>query len=492
MLEQVDLTEKLPAKTYKQSMRSLDLRFAALQRRAIESGLPVIVVFEGWEAAGKGTLINRMVRELDRRHLEVYLVGKATEDEDLRPYYWRFWRRLPPRGTISVFNRSWYTRVLQDRVNGAVKKHELPIAYDDINHFEKLLADDGTLVIKLFLHISKKEQERRYRKLETRKETAWRITKDDWVHHKHYKKYETAAEETFAQTNTPIAPWHVIPAEHRRLATVRMMEVVSTAMENRLDHHGPPPETGAPPPPGPPGKPESALEQIDLSKSISREAYDARIDRYQKRLRDLEYQIYAERIPVVIVYEGWDAAGKGGNIKRLTQSLDPRGYEVVPFGAPNEVERRYHYLWRFWNAIPKAGHITIFDRSWYGRVLVERVEKLCTETVWQRAYEEINDMEAQLVRFGAVLVKFWLQIDKEEQLRRFRDRQNTPHKRWKITDEDWRNREKWDDYAVAVGEMLARTDTTTAPWTVVESNCKLYARLKTLRTVIGAIKARLE
>lgn len=490
MFEQVDLAEKLSPKAYKQVMPALDRRFAALQRRAIESGLPVIVVFEGWEAAGKGTLINRMIRELDRRHFKVYAVDGTTEEEELRPYYWRFWRRLPPRGKMSVFNRSWYTRVLQDRVSGAVKKSELPGAYEDINHFEKLLSDDGTLVIKLFLHITKKEQERRYRKLEKRKALAWRITRDDWVHHKHYKKYETVAEEVFARTSTPIAPWHVIPAEDHRLATVRIVEVVSAAIESTLDRRHPHPESSAPPAPRSRRKRKSVLDEVDLSKSISWDEYSDRIDRDQKRLGDLEYQIYAERIPVVIVYEGWDAAGKGGNIKRLAQSLDPRAYEVAPFGAPNEVESRYHYLWRFWNAVPKAGHVTVFDRSWYGRVLVERVDKLCTEAEWQRAYDEINDMEAQLTGFGAVLVKFWLQIDKEEQLRRFHERETKPYKRWKITDDDWRNREKWDEYAVAVDEMLARTSTKAAPWTVVESNSKLYARLKTLRTVIKAIKSR--
>jgi polyphosphate kinase 2 (PPK2 family) len=198
-----------------------------------------------------------------------------------------------------------------------------------------------------------------------------------------------------------------------------------------------------------------------------------------------------KRIPVVIAYEGWDAAGKGGNIRRLTEHLDPRGYEVVPIAAPNDIELAHHYLWRFWREVPKAGHITIFDRTWYGRVLVERVEGFCTVTDWRRAYREINEMERHLTAFGTVLCKFWLQIDRKEQLRRFREREAIAYKKWKITDEDWRNRRKWKAYQAAVEEMLARTSTPHAPWTIVESNCKWYARIKVLDTVIDAIKKAL-
>jgi polyphosphate kinase 2 (PPK2 family) len=297
----------------------------------------------------------------------------------------------------------------------------------------------------------------------------------------------------FERTGGSGVPWNVIAAENRRFATARIIETVCEALEKSMVTN-----SGSRVAPGEIAQPTSFEEAgsnvthgIDLTKSISREDYDERVDRYQTRLRNLEHEIHIKRIPVIIVYEGWDAAGKGGNIKRLTQSLDPRGYEVVPIGAPNDVEKRHHYLWRFWKAMPKAGHVTIFDRSWYGRVLVERVEELCSEAEWRRAYQEINEMEAQLVDFGAVLLKFWLHIDKDEQIRRFKERESIPHKRWKITEEDWRNREKWDRYHSAIKEMLARTDTPVAPWTIVESNSKHYARLKTLKTLIKAINVRL-
>jgi polyphosphate kinase 2 (PPK2 family) len=236
-----------------------------------------------------------------------------------------------------------------------------------------------------------------------------------------------------------------------------------------------------------PTRQETILDRVDLSLKVPRDEYKKRLDELQDRLRQLEHQLYRARIPSVIVYEGWDAAGKGGNIRRLTRGLDPRGYEVVPIASPTDEELAHHYLWRFWRALPKAGHITIFDRSWYGRVLVERVEGLCTEEDWKRAYQEINEFELQLVEYGTVVVKFWLHIDQEEQLERLQARKETPHKRWKLTEDDWRNREKWSRYEVAVEEMLRRTSTTYAPWTILEANDKLHARIKALTTVADAL-----
>jgi polyphosphate kinase 2 (PPK2 family) len=219
--------------------------------------------------------------------------------------------------------------------------------------------------------------------------------------------------------------------------------------------------------------------------------YEEKLKTYQKRMWDLEHEIYRKRLPVGIVFEGWDAAGKGGAIKRLAQGLDPRGYVVVPFAAPNDVEKRHHYLWRFWINLPKGGHITVFDRSWYGRVLVERVEGFCTTHEWNRAYREINETEEQWTNFGMVLVKFWLHISPEEQLKRFKEREKIPDKQWKITDEDWRNRDKWALYKEAVDDMLVKTASPGAPWTVVEATSKYFARIKVLKTVTEAIERAL-
>jgi polyphosphate kinase 2 (PPK2 family) len=236
------------------------------------------------------------------------------------------------------------------------------------------------------------------------------------------------------------------------------------------------------------------LNTIDLSKTLTREEYVRDLIRYQLQLRELAYQLYVKKRPLVIVYEGWDAGGKGGNIKRITEKLDPRGYEVYPIAAPTGEDRTHHYLWRFWRRLkaPDEKQILIFDRSWYGRVMVERLEGFCTEEEWKRAYREINEFERQLVDFGTILAKFWIQISKDEQLRRFQGRQETPYKAWKLTDEDWRNRQKWDLYEEAVNDMLLKTSTLTAPWTIVEGNCKWYARVKALRTLVELLSRELD
>jgi polyphosphate kinase 2 (PPK2 family) len=236
------------------------------------------------------------------------------------------------------------------------------------------------------------------------------------------------------------------------------------------------------------------LETIDLTKSLTKEEYVRDLVRYQLQLQELAYQLYVHKRPLVIVYEGWDAGGKGGNIKRVTERLDPRGYEVYPIAAPQGEDKTHHYLWRFWRRLkaPDEKQILIFDRSWYGRVLVERLEGFCTEEEWKRAYREINEFERQLVDFGTILVKFWIQIGKDEQLRRFEERQETPYKAWKLTDEDWRNRAKWDLYQGAINDMLLKTSTLTAPWTIVEGNCKWYARVKALHTLVDVLSRELD
>ena len=297
------------------------------------------------------------------------------------------------------------------------------------------------------------------------------------------------------ETDTEYAPWTVVEAHDRRFATLKAFTTVIDALERGAAVAGreadEAPALLVQPAPTINAFKTTALDHVDLSLSLTAEEYAGRLKEAQTRLRELEHEIYRRRMPVVIAYEGWDAAGKGGNIRRLTQNLDPRGYEVVPIAAPNDIEKAHHYLWRFWAQLPKAGHIAIFDRTWYGRVLVERVEGFCTEAQWRRAYREINAMEQQLVHFGTVLFKFWLHIDPDEQLRRFQERQEDAHKQWKITEEDWRNRSKLDQYRDAVEEMLYRTSTPYAPWTIVESNCKWYARVKVLETVCEAIQQAL-
>ncbi|MFI5381235.1 MAG: phosphate--AMP phosphotransferase [Tepidisphaerales bacterium] len=497
MLENIDLSKKLDKTEYRKLKSEAELKLSALQRQAKELGIPVIIVFEGWDAAGKGTLINELILPLDPRGFKVHSTLAPTEEEALHPFLWRFWQHTPARGRITIFDRSWYGRVVGDRVNGEIKGKELQQAFEDIRSFGRQLDDDGNVIVKFFLHISKKEQKHRFNVLLKNPATAWRVSKSDLKHHKHYDEYLAAVEDMLTETDSDYAPWTVIEAHDHRFAAIKIFSTVIAALEKRIaarqqQEAAKSSKASAPLPQMPEVLKSSILDNVDLSLTLTRKEYEDRLGKAQDKLRVLEYEIFTRRIPVIIAYEGWDAGGKGGNIRRLTQHLDPRGYEVVPIAAPNDVEKSHHYLWRFWVQMPKAGHITIFDRTWYGRVLVERVEGFCTDAEWQRAYREINEMEQHCTNAGAVLLKFWMHIDPAEQLRRFKERQKLAYKQWKITEEDWRNRKKLPQYRVAVEEMLYRTSTPYAPWTVVESNCKLHARVKVLETVCKAIQKRLK
>lgn len=495
MLKELSMDRKVEDATYKEEISRLEENLAELQREAKNLKIPVILVFEGWETAGKGTMINELLMPLDPRGYNAYFINDPTEEESLRPFLWRFWAKTPEKGRIAIFDQSWYRRVSIEKMSNRLKNTEYDDAFEDINSFEKQLSDDGVLILKFFLHISKKEQKERLESLESNPATAWKADKKTWKAHKHYDEYLKVYEKMIQETDTEYAPWHVVEANSKKFAKLKIFSIVTEALESRItavkkNHTAAKSEkksfdtnllsTAS-----------SVLGKIDLTKTMTWEDYEIQLKKLQKRIREIEYEIYSRRIPIMITYEGWDAAGKGGNIKRLVENCDPRGYEVIPISSPNEVEKAHHYLWRFWNRVPKAGHIAIFDRTWYGRVLVERVEGFCSDAEWQRAYREINEMEKQLTNFGTILVKFWLHIDRDEQLRRFESRQSTPAKQYKITEEDWRNREKWDAYETAVDEMLCRTNTTNAPWVVIESNDKYYARIKALKTVIDMAERKL-
>lgn len=495
MLEFVDLAKKISKADYKAVIDELEARLGQCQRAAQDAGVPVVLVFEGWDAAGKGEVLNRLAQALDPRGFKVHVVLRPNEEERFRPWMWRFWNELPAAGKFALFDHSWYVRVLRERLDGEVSESGSREAYEEIRQFERQLVDFGAVLVKFWLHIDRKEQKKRFRKLEKDPATAWRVGKDEWRQHKRHDLWLNAAEEMLEETSAGHAPWVIVEATQRRFVEVKVIETTVAAVEKELQRRASAPEPLYAPMPKPvqsPGQERTVLDHVDLSLTLDPEQYDRQLDDLQDRLFRLEHELYVARVPVVIVYEGWDAAGKGGNIRRLTGGLDPRGYEVVPIGPPTDEEKVRPYLWRFWRNLPKAGHIAIFDRSWYGRVLVERVEGYCTEEEWRRAYREINEFERQLVDFGTVVVKFWLHIDPEEQLRRFQARQQTPQKQWKITDDDWRNREKWDQYHVSVVDMLQRTSTTHAPWTVLEANDKRYARIKALRTVADAIDAALK
>ncbi|MBS5398733.1 MAG: polyphosphate:AMP phosphotransferase [Lachnospiraceae bacterium] len=515
MLEKVDLTKKLSKEEYKEKMPQLEARLGRLQRECKALGIPIMIVFEGFGASGKGLQIGRLIQSMDPRGFEVHPIKNETEEERMHPFMWRFWTKTPAKGRIAIYDGSWYRRVLIDRFEKRTKNKELADVFHSINSFEEQLAEDGTLIIKLLLDIDKKEQKKRFDKLEKNKETAWRVTQGDKERNVHYDEYAAMMEDMLFKTDTDYAPWTIIESMDKRFATLKIYTTVIKAMADQIEklqkekeekeakkladsESAAGGETDAVAEIAKEADEEmkdlqvSILSKADLSLHYTREEYKEKLDKLQKKVEKLHGELYRRRIPVVLGFEGWDAGGKGGAIKRLTERMDARGYVVNPTASPNDIEKAHHYLWRFWRAMPKDGHVAIFDRTWYGRVMVERIEGFCTTEEWKRAYKEINDMEKDLYDAGAVVIKFWMHIDKDEQERRFRERQENPEKQWKITDEDWRNREKWDQYEDAVNEMLMRTSTDYAPWVVVEGNDKYYARVKVLRTVVEAIEARLK
>lgn len=512
MLEKLDLTKSLSKAEYKEKMAELMPKLGKLQRECREYGIPVMIAFEGYGASGKGVQIGELIKALDPRGFEVYAVKNETEEERMHPFMWRFWTKMPAKGRVAIYDSSWYRKVLIDRFDKKTKKRELADAYRSICSFEEQLASDGMVIIKIFLAIDKKEQKKRFDKLMDSKETAWRVSEGDLKRNKEFEKYQEFNEEMLMRTDTEYAPWNIVEAVDRRFATAKIYAIVAQTLAEKVEKT----RKRA----GKDGKnvrilqdssalqdgsilqdssarkdkkmKESILGKADLSLTYTKEEYKARLVKLQKKMEKLHGELYRRRIPVILGFEGWDAGGKGGAIKRLTEKMDPRGFVVHPTASPNDIEKAHHYLWRFWADMPKAGHVTIFDRTWYGRVMVERIEGFCSRQEWQRAYKEINDMEKDLADAGAIVLKFWMQIDKDEQARRFSARQENPEKQWKITDEDWRNREKWDQYEEAVDEMLIRTSTPYAPWIVVEGNCKYYARIKVLETVVNAIEKRLK
>lgn len=489
MLGQIDVGKTMDKKEYDSRMGKLEVRFGELQRECKDYNIPIMVVVEGLDASGKGTMINRMIQALDPRGFKVFTVSREKEEEQMRPYFWRFFTKTPEKGRMHIFDQSWYKGV-----------YEKNISEKDALDFEEMLTEDGMLIVKFFLIISGEEQKKRLEKLEKNSETSWRVTEKDKENNQNYEKCLKKYDRLLIHTDTANAPWTVVEATDKQYAACkivstmveRMEKAVKTAkkVEEQKEKGMAAQETVFSEEDSEPFR-NGVLQGIDLSKTMNQEEYKKRKKELQKRLSALHNKMYLKRVPVILAFEGWDAGGKGGAIKRLTQAMDPRGYEVVPVAAPNDIEKAHHYLWRFWEKIPKAGHMAIFDRTWYGRVLVERIEGFAGEDEWSRAYSEINNMEEQFVNAGYIVLKFWMHIDKEEQERRFHEREVTPEKQWKITDEDWRNRAKWDDYEKAVDEMIVRTSTENAPWIVVEANSKYYARIKVLETVVDALEKRM-
>lgn len=479
-------SEECPKETeLKERLEAAKHKLEGLQMKLKERKLPVLVLTEGWGAAGKGSTIGAVIRNIDPRFFNVAVMPEPTKEEKRRPFLYRYFVQIPEAGKFTFFDSGWADEVVRERQKGELSEEAYYEKIDSIKRFERQLTDNGYLVLKFFFHISKKEQKKRIEELLDKKDTSWRVSSHDRWQNQHYEKCLACFDQYLSDTNMPSAPWYVIDAGGKKWALLQMLEILNRGIETALQNDNiavPLLQNTFP------LKKMPKLSEIPLDKELSDEEYKKELHALQDRLGELHNRLYRKKVPVIIVYEGWDAAGKGGNIKRVTEALDPRGYEVHPIASPEPHEKARHYLWRFWKRLPKTGHIAIFDRSWYGRVMVERLEGFCSENDWQRAYNEMNEFEKELSVWGAVVIKFWVQIDKDTQLARFEERQRTPEKQWKITDEDWRNREKWDAYEEAVDEMLQKTSTTYAPWHILESVDKKYARIKALRIVVEELE----
>ena len=502
MFESAELAHETTDAQYEKEAAALraDLLDAQYDLLA-DASFPVIVLVNGVDGAGKGETVNLFNEWMDPRHIRSHAFGIANEADSERPPMYRFWRTLPPKGKIGILFGSWYSEPISCKVLGKWGDSKLTESIDRIRRFERMLTDEGALIVKLWFHISKKEQKKRFKKLAKDELTAWRVTKADWKSHDHYDEFKSVSERVLRETSTGEAPWVVIDGHNSNYRELAAGRTLLTAMKKRIAEnkalaagakkkskskaHGVAPTADA----FGSVDPSRILSTLKFDERISKSKYSVRLKELQARLNALSRDDAMKKHAVVLVLEGSDAAGKGGTVRRMTTALDARRYDVIPIAAPNEEERAQPYLWRFWRHVPGHDRFTIFDRSWYGRVLVERVEGFASEPTWKRAYAEINDFEEQLVDSGIVVVKLWLAISKDEQLTRFKAREKTRFKRFKITDDDWRNRKRWDDYLAAAGDMIDRTSTTLAPWKILEANDKHLARIKALETICERMEA---
>ncbi len=491
MFESAEIGHKMKKSEFDREEPKLRRLLLDAQYQLLEmSKFPVIILANGVDGAGKGETVNLFNEWMDPRHIHTHAFGASTDAERARPEMWRFWTTLPPKGRIGILFGSWYTDPILQRVMANEGRAEFEQRLSRIRDHERMLVAEGALILKLWFHLSKDAQKARLKALSAKKKTAWRVTKDDWRHFKRYDEFVGVCEKALRETSTGEAPWHIIEGSNHEYRSLTAGRLLQDALKRRLK--GPAPVIAAAESlPQPSVDKRDVLNTADYTRKIDRASYDKTLEKLQGDLNLLTRHKKMRERSIIMVFEGMDAAGKGSTIRRITRAIDARYYHVVPIAAPSDEERAQPYLWRFWRHVPPHGKAVIFDRSWYGRVLVERVEKFCSEDAWLRAYHEINEFEEQLAVGGAIVAKFWLAISSAEQLRRFKERAKTPHKQFKITDEDWRNRKKWPDYERAVADMIDRTSSDIAPWNVIASNDKPWARVETLKRLVETLESAL-
>ncbi|MDJ0911339.1 MAG: polyphosphate:AMP phosphotransferase [Woeseiaceae bacterium] len=500
MFETAELGQSVVNGDFKKRELQLRAELLTLQYRLHDSAkFPVIIDFAGVDGAGKGTTINMLNKWMDPRHLRTTGYVAPTSSETGRPRFWRYWRDMPPKGGIGLFLTGRYSKPLMDFVYGRIDELEFDEELSKIIRFETALVEDGALILKFWMHLSSEHQKERLEALSADADNAYRVRDLDWRNRERYDDFIRAAERIITRTNKGRAPWTIVEGVDPNYRHLRVGEIIADQLARHLDrsHHAPPADFGVhthveeashrhtPLPP-------TVFDKLDMSSTIRKSDYKKKLPAIQSHLGELGRKAYEKGQSTVLVFEGPDASGKGGAIRRTVWSLDARSYRVHQFAAPTEHERKFHYLWRFWNRLPEAGHVSVFDRSWYGRVLVERVEGFASEDEWRRAYNEINEFESQIVEHGIVLIKFWIHVSKEEQLRRFEKRRDSLYKHWKLTEEDWRNREEFETYEQMGNDIVQYTSTKEAPWILIEGDSKHHARLKVMQTVIDHLEPRVE
>ena len=477
MFEFAELEHQVGKAAYKREEPKLREQLLNAQYDLKENGkFSALIVIAGVEGAGKGETIHLLNEWMDPRHILTHGFVDPSDEERERPQQWRYWKALPPKGKVGVFFGAWHTEPIVERVEADLSSGGFAEKVSEIVRLEKMLSDEGVLLLKYWFHVSKKVQKKNLAAIGEKPPP-------------HYQRFLKVSEEFVRRTSTAEAPWIVVPAADKRFRALTFGRHVLAALRERLDEKPVKRHEDKHPPLAEPADNLNVLRALKLDQPLSKAAYRKELQKWQEKLSVLSRDKRMRSVAVVAVFEGNDAAGKGGAIRRVTGALDARYYRNVPVAAPTEEERAQPYLWRFWRHMPRRGRFVFFDRSWYGRVLVERVDELSAERDWMRAYAEINDFELALVRHDIVLVKYWLAISKDEQHRRFKQREKVPFKRFKITPEDWRNRKQWDAYEQAVCDMVDRTSTRVAPWTLVEANNKYYARIKVLKTMCSALES---
>jgi polyphosphate:AMP phosphotransferase len=491
MFESAELGSSIADREYDREVPKLRASLLDAQYELLgKKSFPVIIIIGGVDGAGKGETVNILNKWMDPRHVVTQAFGEMSDEERERPRMWRYWRALPPKGRIGILFGAWHTDPIVDRAGGRTRKAGFERAMEEIVRFERMLADEGALILKFWFHLSKRAQNARLKALEADPKTRWRVTDTDWERYRLYDRFRKVSENALRATNTSYAPWIVVEGSDPNYRYLTVGRTILDALKKRFAGDKPRvSRPAAPPEPALDGR--IALSSVDYSQRLAHKEYRRKLEKYQGRLNLLTRHRGFRDKSVIVVFEGADAAGKGGSIRRVTGALDARFVRVTPVAAPTEEESAQPYLWRFWRQLPRTGRVTIFDRSWYGRVLVERVERFCREGDWKRAYDEINDFEEQLGEAGGIVTKFWLTITKAEQLRRFREREKTPYKRFKITPEDWRNRKRWREYERAVCDMIERTSTEIAPWFLIPANDKYHARIEILKTLCARLEAAL-